>query len=279
MSYFLANHILKIGTEQTITGEEVVHIAQARRIKVGEHINLQGPDLRRFNTQVITVNRHTITVKVLEEIEPPPEPTLKVILFQALVHEQALDYILQKSTELGAATIVIFPSANTPTQFHGERLMHKLERWQKITLEAAKQCDRLLPPTIEFLGSFEEATARAQNCSRIFVLDSHGTQTFSQLHNSPQPPLTLRGGDRSIPPLSDRGGSALGGKIRGGEGGVMNDTLALFVGPEGGFTTEEFESLKALPHATAVRMGPRILRTETAATSAIAIVQTLWGDM
>lgn len=278
MSYFLANNILKTGAEQTITGEEVVHIAQARRIKIGEHINLQGPDHRRFNTEVIAADRHAergslgrsasrraITVKILEEISTPPEPKLKVILFQALIHEQALDYILQKSTELGAATIVIFPSENTPTQFHGERLIHKIERWQKIALEAAKQCDRVQTPELQFAVDFEEAVERAKKVEKILVFDQRG-HPFDLTSDHPKPLLEKEGKSPTI-------SSPFEGEVGRGR------SIGIFIGPEGGFTPEELTTLRALPNATAVRMGPRILRTETAATAAIAIVQTLFGDM
>jgi len=141
---------------------------------VGEHIHLQGPDLRRLNTQVVVADRRAIKVKVLEEIATPPEPTLQITLFQALVHEQALDYVLQKSTELGASRIVLWNAARTPTRFEGEKLIHKLERWKKILEESAKQCDRVQGPELEFVVNFETMCERAKKMERIFVLDQNG---------------------------------------------------------------------------------------------------------
>ncbi|MDO8505299.1 MAG: 16S rRNA (uracil(1498)-N(3))-methyltransferase [bacterium] len=243
MPYFLFEKSLEIGREYTITGEEAHHIAQVRRARVGEYIILQGSDELRFRACVLSVSRHSLTVKVAEKIEVPPEPTFSITLYQALTSEQPLDYILQKSTELGVSRVVLFHSAYSPYRFEGDRLRKKIERWGKILQEAAKQSERVRPPELAWQNDFEGVLAQVRE-EHICVLDETGAETFN----------TLAKKQKNI------------------------SSLSLLVGPEGGFSKEELIELRALRNATIIKMGPRVLRAETAVTAAVAIAQALFGD-
>ena len=204
---------------------------------------LQGSDEKRFRVQVVFVARHSLTVKAVEEVEVPIEPVFPIALYQALTAEQPLDYILQKSTELGVARIVLFHSAFSPYHFDGQRLVKKIERWRKILQEAAKQSERTHPPEFQWRNDFTSVLEEMKEGS-IFVLDETGTETFMSVAKKQKNLISL----------------------------------SLMVGPEGGFSNDELTRLRALQNATIIKMGPRVLRAETAATCAIAIAQLLFGD-
>lgn len=244
MPYFLFSSALEVGKEYTITGDEAHHIAQVRRVKVGEDIVLQGSDEVRCRAQVLSVSRHSLTVKAVEKLEVPLEPTFSITLYQALTGEQPLDYILQKSTELGVTRVVLFHSAYSPYRFAGERLIKKIERWGKILQEAAKQSERVRPPILEWENDFESAVAKMQG-NTMCVLDETGKESFSMFAKK-QTNLSQ---------------------------------LTLVVGPEGGFSNDELTRLRALSNITISKMGPRVLRAETAVTAAAAITQALFGDL
>ncbi len=234
MSFFFSQENLKPGGRATIADQEARHALQSRRVKAGERIKAQGPDGRRFLVEVVEVSKTILTVQALEELPVPAKPARNVALMQAMVAEQALDHILQKATELGVEKICLFPAANSPHLHSGERLAKKLPRWEKIILEAAKQCERAEIPPVIYIQSFDEALNLAPASDKTILLDMGGNV-----------PSTL------LPPPS---------------------SLALFVGPEGGFTTEEISKIKSLPNTATLALGPNILRAETAVIAGLAVV-------
>jgi 16S rRNA (uracil1498-N3)-methyltransferase len=242
MSYFLSGQNLELDKQLEITGEEARHILLARRIKVGEHIALQGPDEKRFEAEVISFTKKNLIVKVLKEETAPKEPILKISLFQAVVAEQALDSILQKSTELGVVQIFLFNSKNTPAHV-AEKLEKKLERWNRIALEAAKQSDRIRPPQIVFLTDWKSVLLQTKALDKVFLLEKTAKKSFRDFASE------------------------------------KYQKTGLLVGPEGGFTEEEIREFSKLKNVAPVRMGPRILRADTAAIASISIAQTLFGDL
>ncbi len=243
MSYFLSSENLQAGKGVEILGEEAKHIMLSRRIKIGEKINLQGPDEKRFEAEILDLNKKSINLKMLGEISTPKEPEAQIILFQALVKEKALEYIIQKSTELGIAKIVIFQSERASFSLQDEQ--KKIGRLKKISQEAAKQCDRVKSPPIEFL-QFEKFLEAAGDLDRFFILDKNGGQTFPQAAQKSN--FTLK-------------------------------NIGICIGPEGGLAQDEILRLSQTKNATLISLGPRVLRADTAAISALAIIQALSGDL
>ncbi len=237
MSYFLSEKPLTLHTTYILSKDEARHIALARRVKIGEIIVLQGPDGKRFSCVVTSVDKSTVVVSVEHEVSTPAEPKLKITIFQALISEAALDTIIQKITELGASELVIFPSQHSPNSV-SDKKEKKLERWNKISLEAAKQSDRLQPITIIYLNSMVEAVTHAKDNDSILLLDPKSNQRIMNLGK----PITIAG----------------------------------FIGPEGGFTNEEEQSLEK---AIRIGFGPRILRADTASIALTATLQATFGDM
>ncbi len=217
-----------------MSGDEARHILLARRMKKGEKFNLQGKDEKRYLVEIIDIDRYSLKLKAFSEIKTPPEPKVKITLFQGYVNEKALDFIFQKSTELGAHKIILFNSQNTATKLTEELFKKKNDRWQKILWEAAKQSDRVHPPELEYLKSVDDVIKSSKEYGQLFLCDIAG-----------QSPKNL---DQSF------------------------KSCSIAVGPEGGFTVEEVGGFKKLPNCTPITLGPILLRAETAALSSLSII-------
>src|SRR4051812_24429664 len=102
MSYFFSSEKLETGKTANVSGEEARHILLSRRAKKGEKVLLQDLSGKRFETEILSADKKSLSVLVGEEVPAPKEPDTEIILLLALVQEKALDVILQKATELGA---------------------------------------------------------------------------------------------------------------------------------------------------------------------------------
>lgn len=249
MSYFFSKKDLKIGEEFALSGEEAGHLILSRRIKVGEKIKVQDVAQRRFLAEVLAAGRGELKLRVLAELPVPAEPALAITIFPALIKEKQLDFILQKSTELGAHAVHFFNAANTPLNL-SELSEHKLTRWQKICQEAAKQSERVSIPALDFSANLSEVIKRATGLDLLLILDVSGKEKVSALLEK------LKQQNLAAPKF-----------------------LGIIIGPEGGLTEQELAECQKLSNAHLIKLGPRVLRAETAAIAALAIVQALFGDL
>ena len=238
MSYFLATTKLVAGGEAEIVGEEALHMLLSRRTKRGEVVHAQGTDGKRYKTEILDIGKAKVKVKVLEEVPVPREIVIAVTIFQSVVSEKALDFIFQKATELGAAGITLFNSQNTATKLNREQFEKKQERWTKILWEAAKQSDRGKIPELKFLPSISDIPSQVADFDEILALDASGATLKSSIFNH-----------KSI------------------------SAAALIVGPEGGLTKQELDTLKQIKNAKLINLSPFTLRAETAAIAAMALTQ------
>lgn len=237
MPYFFSDKNLSVGLVVELAGQEARHILLAHRAKKGEKIKLQGPDGKRFLAEIISATKSSLSAKALDEIQIPAEPLVSVTLLQSAVNEKALDFIFQKGTELGLNKIVLFNSQNTALKLSRQVFEKKQERWEKILQEAAKQSGRSGWPEIEFVGGFEEALEQAKSFKKNYLADPEAEKL------------------KSIP------------------SGTQN--VAYIIGPEGGFSSEEISRFKNLPGLQAFSLGPILLRAETAAIAALAVLRNL----
>lgn len=242
MPYFLSDRLINSGEAFSIEGEEARHILLSRRIKSGEKLAVQDTNKKRFLCELIDVRKNAIDMLPLEEIKAPKEPELKIYLFQSLIKEQPLDYVIQKSTELGASGICLFNSKRSLERF--KKLENKLGRWNKISLEAAKQSDRLFPLEISYVQSEKLLLEKISGLDQIFLLDPSAKTTFSEWREK-----------------------------------LSMNTVGILIGPEGGFDEQEVKNFSRLPNIAKINMGPRILRADTAPIAALSIIQSLWGDL
>jgi len=236
MGYFLTTLPLQLNQDFWLEGEEANHLLSSRRIRLGEHIELQDPQLNRFVCEVLEVQRHKLQLTPQSQSLVPEEPSLKLWLYQAMIKEKPLDWVLQKSVELGAARVVLFQSEHAQPLPKAREQDKKLSRWQKILNEAAKQSGRAIIP--ELIIQDQNVLAHPFD-GPAFVFDPY------------KPATALKSIER---PLTK---------------------AHLILGPEGGFSREELESFQG----TYLSLGPRILRAETAALTALALFGGFFGDL
>lgn len=229
----------------TIIGEDVKHIKNVLRLIEGDIVSLcdkQGTD---YVAEICDLSKEKIICNILETKISDTEPPIEVILYQGLPKSTKMDLIVQKSTELGVAKIIPVITDRTVVKIQDRKKEEKkLDRWNKITEEAAKQSKRSIIPEVYQILTFEE------------MLE------------------TLNSDELIIVPYENE--EVVGIK------GVLKDKsykkVKIIIGPEGGFEDKEIESLKAIG-ANIVSLGPRILRTETAGFITSAIVLYELGDL
>jgi len=237
MSYFLSEVSLRQGDTVTLEGEEARHLLGSRRMHAGERFALQDPQGNRFRVELVAQDRRRATVTVLEPVTPPSMPERAVCLLQAAVKERSAEWIIQKGTELGLAEIAFFLSANSTVALKQMRAEKNMARWERIAWEACKQCDRQFPPALTFLETLDDALAHPDRATPGWLLNQEGT------------------------PLS----TALLGDL------PARSPVRVMVGPEGGFTGEEVSRMIAAG-LRPVRIGERVLRSETAALAAATLL-------
>ena len=151
MSYFFTENQINLLEPFELKGEEAGHILLSRRMRLAEQLEIQDQNGKRYVCEITELQRKSLVLKPLFEAEIPEEPLVDLILYQSLVKEKALDFIIQKACELGTAKIILFQSQNSQKLPKSPELEKRLSRWNKIALEAAKQSGRLKPSEIGFL--------------------------------------------------------------------------------------------------------------------------------
>lgn len=222
-----------------ITGEDVKHISKVLRMGVGDEIvccDGQGND---YKVRIVSLGTE-ITCEIIEKKKCDTESNIHVILIQGVPKASKMDYIIQKTTELGICEIYPCEMSRCVSKIDGEK---KIQRWQKISEEAAKQSGRGIIPKIHNPISVSEAVKILKSCDVAFVPYECAEEKFLK-------PL-LTSFDKP-------------------------KTVAFMIGPEGGFDKTEIDKLKEIP---IVSLGKRILRTETAGEAVLSMVMYELGDI
>ena len=168
------------------------------------------------------------------------ESALECEIIQGLARGNHIDWMIQKTTELGVNKISIFNAERTQSPLKPGQLQKKLEHWHGVAISACEQSGRAIVPALEFHANLEQAIAASSATTKL-LLDFHGDPLASITHPS-------------------------------------NAAISLLLGPEGGLNPAEIDVAGTAGFVPA-RLGPRVLRTETAATAALAIIQSNFGDL
>ncbi|CDZ24907.1 hypothetical protein CCDG5_1809 [[Clostridium] cellulosi] len=228
----------------SIVGADAAHIAKVLRMKVGEPLTVC--DCRGFDytCEIVSVSPTAVSLNVLERTVSLSEPTVKVTLFQGLPKGDKMDLIVQKSVELGVSEIVPVITRRSVSRPDKKTLLRKIERWNKIAAEAAKQCGRGILPKVADAVDFYTAAEMAKDMDLPIM-------------------------------LYERSGGTMGDLL---SGCIGIKTFGVMVGPEGGFDDIEVSFARERNIRTA-GMGPRILRTETAPLSALSVIMYATGNL
>lgn len=241
---------LELSAGQTVGLEaDLTHrLRRVLRLNAGDGVILVDSAGREHEAVLESVDGSRATARVVGERCGLPEPTVEVVLYQALIKGDRFEWVLEKGTELGVAKFVPLLVDRGVVRPRTER-RERRERWQRVVREAAEQCGRSVLPPVAPPAGLSEALASA-------------------------------GGLRLLPWEEER---TLGLRAVLREGlapreGAKRPLVSVFIGPEGGFTRREVEKALAMG-VRAVSLGRRILRSETAGIATVAAVLYEWGEL
>lgn len=215
-----------------IEGEDVGHISRVLRMSAGDEISVCDGEGFDYDAKITEINKDFVSADILRKYESKSEPSLKVTLFQSLPKQGKMEYIIQKNVELG-----VFEIVPVYTERCVVKPTDKTERWNKVSLSAAKQSGRGIVPEIKDTVSFSEALS------------------------------VMSGFDLAIMPYECETDVSLKDVLK--NKGYKN--VAVLIGPEGGFSEYEVQKAKEYGIKT-VTLGKRILRTETAGQAVLPVV-------
>ena len=218
------------------------HAVRALRLSEGDELVLFDGKAGEYSCRIATVNRDRVTVDVLAWDDRECESPLALTLVQALQSGDKMDMTVQKAVELGVGRIVPVSSRRSVVRLDGERAVRRVEHWRAVAASACEQCGRNRVPEVSALESLERWLAQPANPGVLRLMLAPGAQhSLSSI----------------APPASG--------------------AIELLIGSEGGLAPEEMQAAEAAGFVT-VRLGPRVLRTETAGLATLAAIQCLWGD-
>ncbi|WP_292979341.1 16S rRNA (uracil(1498)-N(3))-methyltransferase [Nitrosomonas sp.] len=234
----------------TLTSANSHHAIQVLRLKQGDSITLFDGTGGEFSGHLVQTGKSGCVVQIESHLPIERESPLAIELAQAICANEKMDWIIQKAVEQGVTRIQPLITRRTLIRLDGERAGKRWQHWQNIIIAACEQCGRnTLPqflPLLPLTHWLEQKLAEKQQ---------HGNPAGHHIMLSPV--ASLRLAELPVP--------------------QPGECLTLLTGPEGGFAEEETD-IARLAGFIPIRLGSRILRTESAALAAIAAAQTLWGD-
>ncbi len=231
---------LASGTTVTVTGQTARHVTQVLRLRAGAGLRIFNGDGKEYSATFMRAGRSEITLDIGTPLETVPEPGLLIRLVQGIARNDRMDLILQKAVELGISEVHPLWMQRSQAHVRGDRLEKRIQHWRGVIASACEQCGRATLPKL----------LPPAPCADWIAGDTDDSMRLMLQPDSP----------RVLADLERPAGS-----------------VTLLVGPEGGMNADE-RALATAAGFIGLRLGARILRTETAALAALSGIQTLWGD-
>lgn len=219
----------------TLYSDDAAHISRVLRGKAGDILTVCDGKGNDYTAEITSVSDKSVTLEIKETFVTKSEPSVRITLYQGLPKGDKIETIIQKCVELGVCGIVPVNTERCIVKIDKNKENKKMERWRKIAESAAKQSGRGIIPSVGQVVSFENALKEASSMDGAVIPyeleEKNGLKSFLD--------------------------------------GFKGESLAVFIGPEGGFSIDEIE--KAVKSGVVpVTLGKRILRTETAGMAAAA---------
>lgn len=224
----------------TISESDYTHITKVLRLVAGDRITVFDAESVEYEGVIMDISSGTIAVQVDNTLRLQTESKLELNLFQAILKGNRMDTVISQATQLGVSGI--FPVISERTQV---RSTAKIDRWNKIARESTKQCGRTVPPAVSEPVDLQRSLEIRNESEMKIILYENQSELLRDYMSSRQKPVR---------------------------------TINLFIGPEGGFSEQEISLAKEKSY-TALGLGERILRAETASVVSLALLQSRYGDI
>ena len=231
---------LASGATIRIGGQGAHHVKHVLRLRPGSGICVFDGQGNEYHAVLLEIDRAEITASIGERVAGISGATLQITLAQGIARSDRMDLILQKAVELGVTGIQPLWMQRCQTHLKAARLEKRIQHWLGVIISACEQCGRSTLPQLEAPVSYPHWINSLPEGGCRLMLEPGGSTSLRTL---PRP----------------------------------RENIRVLIGPEGGLNPEE-QLLAGSAGFLGIRLGPRILRTETAALSALAAMQTLWGD-
>jgi 16S rRNA (uracil1498-N3)-methyltransferase len=246
MRRFLIERINEQDGYCTISGPEARHIAKVLRMKPGDRLALMDFKGHRFQVVIESIDKKDVRTFIEKPLTAPPPSPIEITLCQAVLRSQPMDYIIQKTCELGVYHIIPFISQRTVIQPNNQAHDNKIKHWRKIAHSATKQSGSGIFTQIGPIQNFEDMMTQLSRKEGLKVLFWEGERAKD-----------LKGFIKEK---------------------IFQKNITGVIGPEGGFSPQEVEISREAGFIS-ISLGYRILRAETAAVILTAVFQYEWGDL
>ncbi len=230
------NQPLEVGASLTLPSDQAHYLRSVMRLAAGDQVILFNGQGGEFLCRIEQLTRENPAVLVESHADIDREMPKRVHIVQAACPSEKIETVLQKATELGAASFTIVRSQRSTLKLDGAKLKKRLQRWQNIVIEAAEQSGRTMAPDVSWINSLKEIPAQGL----CFTLHPEPEATSWKEQN---------------------------------EAMLQTKDITLAIGPEGGWSDHDIEILNTVGF-TCLTFGPRIMRTETAAPALLAAIQS-----
>lgn len=235
---------LAVGATVALPDAVAGHLLRVLRLAAGDACVLFNGDGNDYHARIASAGKRDGTVRVEAVLQPGNESPLSIVLLQAVVRGEKMDWIVQKATELGVAGIMPVQSERSEVKLDTERAGKRLDHWRGVAIGACEQSGRANLPAIAPVQSLASAAAALEADAWRLWLDPDA--------------------EASLTTLAPGAGARI--------------AIAIAIGPEGGWSQRDLGTLRAAGFS-GLRLGPRVLRTETAGLAAIAALQARFGDL
>jgi 16S rRNA (uracil1498-N3)-methyltransferase len=233
---------LRPGQQLQLDAEQTRYIGRVLRLRAGDSVSVFNGQGGEFTATAESIKKNSAVLLIGEQSDAATESHLKVHLVQGISRGDRMDFVVQKATELGVKRITPVLTEYGVIKLDADRAAKRRDHWQRIAASACEQSGRTRPPLVDVPMRLNAWFGdRTKEADTDLILQPDATAALTSL----PVPVTK---------------------------------ICLLIGPEGGFSNTEYEDAKIAGFA-AVSLGPRIMRTETAAVAALAVVQSMWGDL
>lgn len=232
---------LAVGTKVVLPESAAAHLVRVLRLREGDECVLFNGDGNDYGARIGSAGKREVVVEIHSADSVGNESPLHIVLVQGIARGEKMDLILQKATELGVAAIVPVLAERTEVKLDAERTEKRMAHWRSVIVSACEQSGRAVVPQLGVPAALAEAAQASAQALKL-ILDPVGEHGLATL-TAPSPL-----------------------------------EIAIAIGPEGGWSPRDRDVLRAAGFS-GLRLGPRILRTETAGLAAIAALQSRFGDL